>query len=272
MIKTESDEAYHSGEGVSKSTLWTLHRKTPFHARFGAHKDSHAFDLGKAAHIAILEPHRLEKSVMRGPINRLGNKWKEAQDEATAMDKILLTAKDYEQALLIRDLADTVPELQIMRRGEVLVETSAYHQDDETGTLVKCRPDLYNKTHAMMLDIKNMADASPYAFQRDVGKFGYHTQHAMYSDVWAKGAGMPVDAFFFIVFEKSEPPMVAVYELSPATVEEGHAIYRAALERYAGCLRADEWPGYGAGVQRIGLKRWDYKFTQAPEGEEDYDD
>lgn len=268
-IKIESDTEYHSGPGVSKTTLWALHSKTPFHARFGAPKESHAFDLGKAAHIAILEPHRLETSVMKGPEDRRGNKWKEAGDEAEATNRILLTSKDYDQCMLIRDLADTVPELRIMRQGETYIETSAYHEDEETGALVKCRPDLYNRTHAMMLDVKNMADASPYAFQRDVGKFGYHVQAAMYSDVWERGTGFPCEAFAFLVFEKSEPPMVAVYELTPASVAEGHAIYRAALERYAECLRADEWPGYGSGVQRIGLKRWDYKFTQAPEGEEE---
>lgn len=205
---------------------------------------------------------------MKGPDDRRGNKWKEAKDEAEATSRILLTSGEYEQAMLIRDLADTVPELQIMRKGEVYVETSAYHTDEETGELVKCRPDLYNRTHAMMLDVKNMADASPYAFQRDVGKFGYHTQHAMYSDVWARATGMPVDAMVFLVFEKSEPPLVAVYELSPATVAEGHAIYRQALERYAECLRADEWPGYGTGVQRVDLRRWDYKLTEYQGDEE----
>lgn len=269
MIKIECDTDYHAETGhVSKTTLWTLHNKTPFHARFGARKESHAFDLGKAAHIAILEPHRLEASVMKGPEDRRGNKWKEAQDEATATSRVLLTSKDYEQALLIRDLADTVPELQVMRKGEVFIETSAYHTDEETGMGVKCRPDLYNKTHSLMLDVKNMADASPMAFQRDVGKFGYHVQHAMYSDVWARGTGMQVDAFFFIVFEKSEPPLVAVYELSPATVAEGHAVYRAALERYAECIKADDWPGYGSGVQRVDLRRWDYKMTEYQGDEE----
>jgi hypothetical protein len=268
-IKHEADEAYHSGEGVSKTTLWTLHSKTPFHARYGARKESHAFDLGKAAHIAILEPHRLESSVMRGPDDRRGNKWKEAQDEAAARGAILLTSGDYEQALLIRDLADTVPELQVMRKGEVFVETSAYHIDEETGALVKCRPDLYNKTHGLMLDVKNMTSASPMAFQKSVGEYGYHVQHAMYSDVWARGAEMTVDAFFFVVFEKSEPPVVAVYELSSTAVAEGYAIYRQALQRYSDCLKADDWPGYGTGVQRVDLRRWDYKLTEAPKGEDE---
>lgn len=268
MIKIETDDEYHGGPGVSKTTLWTLYNKTPFHARYGARKESHAFDIGKAAHIAILEPHRLEASVMKGPDDRRGNKWKEAQDEAAATSKILLTSGEYEQAMLIRDLADTVPELQIMRQGETYIETSAYHTDEETGELVKCRPDIYNKTHALMADVKNMNSASPIAFQKSLGEYGYHVQHAMYSDVWSRGTDMPVDAFFFIVFEKSEPPLVAVYELSPATVAEGHAIYRQALDRYAECVRNKEWPGYGTGVQRVDLKRWDYKLTEYQGDEE----
>lgn len=269
-IKVETDDEYHGGPGVSKTTLWTLHSKTPFHARYGARKESHAFDIGKAAHIAILEPHRLETSVMdSGMKDRTQrNAWRDRQDEADSRGAILLTSPQYEQALLIRDLADTVPELQIMRQGETYIETSAYHTDEETGELVKCRPDIYNKTHALMADVKNMNSAGPIAFQKSLGEYGYHVQHAMYSDVWARGTGLPVDAFFFIVFEKSEPPLVAVYELSPATVAEGHAIYRQALERYAECVRNNEWPGYGTGVQRVDLKRWDYKLTEYQGDEE----
>lgn len=266
---TEPDHEYHSGPGVSRSTLWTLYDKTPYHARYGAQRESHAFAIGKAAHIAILEPHRLETCVMRGPEDRRGNKWRDALDEANAYNRILLTESDHDHALLIRDLADTVPELRVMRQGDALVESSAYHEDEETGILTKCRPDIYNRKHKLMADIKNMADGSPQAFQRDVGKYGYHLQHAMYSDVWAKSTGMDVDGFFFIVFEKSDPPLVAVYELKPSAVAEGYAIYRQALERYAECHRNDDWPGYQSGVSRIGLRRWDHRLTEAPQDAED---
>ena len=263
-IVHNTDEEYHGGEGVSKSQLWKLYDETPFHARFGKRKETAAFDIGKAAHIAILEPETLESRVTRGPADRRGNKWKEAQDYAAHFNTLLLTEGDYEQAMLIRDLAATVPEIRTMQDGEKMQEVSAYHVDEETGLTVRCRPDIYNAKHKLIGDVKNMAKADFMSFQRDIGKFGYHVQEAMYTDVWSKGAELDVEGFFFIVFEKSEPPMVACFELDAAAVAEGHAIYRKALKEWAECEKSDEWPGYPTGIQTIGLRRWDYRETQAP--------
>jgi len=268
-IKIETDEEYHAGEGVSKSKLWTLDTKTPFHARFGAKKESTAFAIGKAAHCAILEPDELEQRYTKGPdARRNSNEWKHAEDFANHHGTTLLKPDDYDTAMMIRDLSATVPELELMRQGETIVETSAYHVDEETGVLVKTRPDLYNVNHRLIGDIKNMADASPEGFMRDVGKFGYHVQHPMYSEVWEEGSGFKVDGFFFIVFEKSNPPMVAVYELEAAAIAEGYARYRRALKTYAECLKADEWPGYETGVKQIGLRYYDYKLTEPPKSSE----
>lgn len=268
-IKIETDEEYHAGEGVSKSKLHKLITKTPFHAQYGARIDKPHFQIGKAAHCAILEPEDLEHRFTKGPdARRNSNEWKHAEDFARHAGTTLLKPDDYDTAMMIRDLAATVPELELMRQGETIVETSAYHVDEETGVLVKTRPDIFNVNHGLIGDIKNMADASPEAFKRDVGKFGYHMQHALYSDIWEKGSGHTVNGFFFIVFEKSSPPMVAVYELSAAAIAEGYAMYRAALEKYAECLKADDFPGYPSGVQQIGLRYYDYRYTQPPKDEE----
>lgn len=268
-IIRNTDEDYHRSEGVSKTGLWSLYTKTPFHYRHVVRKPSQAFDIGKAAHIAILEPERLEAAVMRGPIDRRGNKWKEAQDEADHFGRLLLTEKDHDMALAIRDTAAANATIRQMQSGEFMNETSAYHVDEETGVTVKCRPDIYNATHRLIGDVKNMADGSAQAFMRDAGKFGYHVQDALYTDVWSKGAEMEVDGFFFIVFEKSDPPMVACYELDAPSVEEGYAVYRAALARYVECREANDWPGYPSDIQRIGIKPWDYRVLPAPKpGEE----
>lgn len=265
-IKIETDDEYHSGEGVSKSGLWTLFTKTPFHYKFGVRESKPQFDVGKAAHIAILEPERLDTSVTKGPADRRGNKWKEAQDFAEFHKTILLTEGDFEQVMLIRDLAATSPILDTMRDGGAIVETSAYHVDEETGVLVKTRPDMYNPKHKLIADIKNMADGSAGAFSRDIAKFGYHLQDTMYSEVWEKGSGYEVEGFVFVVFEKSEPPMLAYYEMDADAAKEGHAIYRAALAKYAECEKSGVWPGYPDEVQRVGLRsKWDFKMVE-PEG------
>lgn len=262
MLKTETNEQYHAAPGVSKTRLWELYNKTPFHARYGAPKESHSFDIGAAAHIAILEPELVESSVLKGTIDRRGNKWQAVLDEAEATNKIPLTESEYEMMLLLRDVSDTVPELQVMRRGNPIIERSAYYED-ESGITLRTRPDIYNPDLCLMADIKCMADASPLAFSKTLGAYGYHVQDALYSDVWEKAGGGQVDAFFFIVFEKSNPPCVAVYELDAPAKAEGYAIYRQSVERWAECERNNDWPAYGKGIQPISLKKWDYKETEA---------
>jgi exodeoxyribonuclease VIII len=264
-LVTEIDTEYHASEPPSKSTLWKMWDKTPWHARFEERKETTAFDFGHAAHTAILEPEKLDDQIFRGPADRRGNKWKEAKDWCDHAQLLLLTEGDYDKVMEIRDLADTIPNMELMRSGETIIETSCYHEDEETGLTVKCRPDLYNVDQKIILDVKNMASASKSAFSRDVAKFGYHVQDAMYSDVFSQGSGLEVDGFFFIAFEKSTPPTVAMYELSPSAVKEGYAIYRHTLKQYAECLENNSWPSYPTEIVEIDLPNWGYKLTEKPD-------
>lgn len=263
-VITNSNSDYHASEGVSKSGLFTLYSKTPYHYKFGKPKSSPTFDLGSAVHCAILEPEKFELEYYRGPDDRRGNKWKEALDYATFANMICLTSSDFDDALIIRDTAMTSEALQIMLEGEGVNETSAYAVDEETGVTVRCRVDRYNRDNKLILDVKTAANASAYGFQKAVADYGYHMQDALYTDVWAKAGGGDVEGFVFVVIEKSEPPMVSVIELDAAAVAEGHAIYRKALSKYAECAAADVWPGYPAEVQKISLRRFDYRETEAP--------
>lgn len=265
-IVTETNEEYHASDPASKSVIWKALDKTPFHAKFEARKETNAFDFGTAAHTAILEPEKLDTEVIRGPVDRRGNKWKEAQDFANFNDAMLLTESDYDAVMVIRDLADTLPVINSLRQGSVYRETSCYHTDEETGMEIKTRPDIYNQDLGVMADIKNMADGSAGAFSRDVAKFGYHVQDALYSDVWQQGSGMEVESFFFIVFEKSTPPLVSLYELDANAIAEGHALYREGMKLWAECEKNQHWPGYPEGLQTISLRnKWDYKLTMPEE-------
>jgi hypothetical protein len=269
MLIDETNEEYHASAPVSKSKLWKLWSKTPFHARYEANKEADHYDIGTAAHYAILEPDTFEQRVLRGPdVRRNTKEWKAFTDMCAHAQAIGLKGEDYDGVIAIRDLAHTIPELDTMRTGNVIVEQSAYATDEEYKVEVKTRPDMFNTDTRIMLDVKNMASASAFSFQKSIGAYGYHMQHAAYVDIWQQATGLEVEAFFFVVFEKSKPPAVQLFELSPSAIAEGHAIYRKALERWAQCSEADEWPGYPGGVQQIGLRRYDYHLTPAPEGEE----
>lgn len=253
-----SGDEYHSAEGVSKTGLWTIHTKTPAHFMYGERKDSNAFSMGEAVHVAILEPNRFELSFTRGPADRRGNKWKDAEAYAASTGMICLTENDYDDALLIRDASHAHPIVQKITSG-AMVETVGVAIDEQTGVLVKCKPDLYHPELALIGDLKSSVDGSADAFAKSIINYGYHFQEAMYSDVWQAAGGGEVAGFIFIVVEKTAPFLVSVFELEPRVVAAGHDAYRAALAKYAECEKADKWPGYSETVQRLDAPEWFYR-------------
>jgi hypothetical protein len=259
-----SNEAYHATNAISKSGLWTLHSKTPAHYRHAERKPSAAFDLGTASHTAILEPEKLGSSIVRGPADRRGNKWSEAQAMAEMEGRLLLTAGDYDAVLRIRDAAHRNPLVRKLT-ASAQVERSAFWMDEETGQLCRCRPDCYSPVLKLMADVKTTADAGPREFTKSLAKYGYHMQEAMYSEGWEVAGGGEVDGFVFIAVEKDSPHVVSVFELDRNAAAEGYAIYRAALNRYAECAAADNWPGYGHGVMCLDLPKWAYSNTEIQE-------
>lgn len=272
-LKLDND-AYHAGPGISKSGLWTIDQQSPAHYKFPPPRDEEttqaiaAKDFGTASHIAILEPERFEQAVYRGPADRRGNKWKDAEEFCKIEGKTLLVADAYDNILAIRDAIHADPWVNgVITGGDNVNEASGYWIDPETGELCRCRPDLYRRDLKLILDVKSAASAHPDAFARSVIKFGYHAQEAFYSDGW-QACGQPVEAFAFLVWEKKSPFAFAVYELPPPIVEEGRAIMRKALNTYAACRKANRWPGYSEGVQELSFKRWSYRLTEAPTDEE----
>lgn len=268
IVSDLDNDAYHAGPGVSKSGLWKIYTQSPAHYRFAERKDTTAFDFGTACHTAILEPEHFEARTMKGPPDRRGNNWKDAQAEATNTGRVLLTAGDYDKVMIIRDAVHADAWLNaLIVSPHSRVEQSAYWIDEATGVLCRSRPDLYREDLGVMVDVKSTASAHPDAFARSVINYGYHAQEAWYS-AGHRANGKPVEGFVFLAWEKETPFVTARYELPPSIVAEGDAIMRRALETYATCQQADHWPGYSNEITELSFKRWSYQETQAPQGEE----
>lgn len=258
------NEQYHSSPGISKTGLWTIHTQSPAHYKFGERERNVNFDFGEACHLAVLQPDEFEAKVYRGPDDRRGNKWKDALEWCAAEGKLLLTSGDYDAVMTIRDAVHSDPWINaVITGGNPIVEASGVWRDDATDTLCRVRPDLYREDIGIILDLKTCTSAHPDAFARAVVNYGYHAQEAFYSDGW-RNLGKTVEGFVFLAFEKKAPYAFALYELPPAIVEEGRAIMRKALDTYAACEAANEWPGYPKGVQELEFARWAYRLTEAP--------
>lgn len=262
-----SNDDYHAGPGISKTGLWTIYTQSPAHYRFGEREEKNHFDVGQAIDAAILEPEKFAKQVMKGPIDRRGNKWTDAEAEATNTGRLLLTSGDYETVETVRDAVHADPWINsIITSSKAVVQQSAYAIDPVTGVLIRCRPDLRRPDLSLKLDLKSARSAHPDDFARAVINYGYHAQEAHYTDTWS-AAGGGDEAFCFLVVEKKPPYAFAVYELPPSIVDEGRMIIRKSLDLYAECLKAGKWPAYGEGVRELSFKHWSYRETEAPRDE-----
>jgi len=258
VVAGQSNEDYHAGPGLSRSTLWTAYTKTPAHTRLieEPEADSTALAKGSALDIAILDPLNFDLRVMRGPADRRGNKWIEAQAEATNTRRILLTEGVFKQVETMREIAVNHPVIgPIVSRQEGLRGASAYAVDPATGVLVKCRPDLWIKPASLMIDLKTSRDASLRGFSRSIAEYGYHVQEEWYRWVWGL-ASEPVEAFLFFVVESTDPYQIAVYEIDELAREQARKVISDMMPIMAACIETGYYPGYPHDVQSIGLPAW----------------
>jgi exodeoxyribonuclease VIII len=92
MIRDMTNEEYHAHPNISSSDVKAVAAKSLAHWKAKVYKASPAFALGSAVHALVLEP---EKSfVLRGPEDRRGNKWKEAQLAADLDDILAIEVRE----------------------------------------------------------------------------------------------------------------------------------------------------------------------------------
>lgn len=247
---------YLAADAVSKSSLWTLHTRSPAHAKV-VKEPSNAMSLGTAIHCAVLEPDEFEARFIKGPETRRGNIWKE---QLELHGEYLLTAGDYEAALKVRDEIQKNPLIKRLTGAGTVREVSGFWKDEQTGLKCRCRPDAYVPALNMLVDLKTTSDVRPFQFSKTVSDFGYHAQEALYTDGW-RACGHDVDAFIFIAIESKEPHAARIYELTPDAVLEGRATMRTALDRWAQCVEAKKWPGYETTIEPLDIPRWAYQLT-----------
>ncbi|MDP9182908.1 MAG: PD-(D/E)XK nuclease-like domain-containing protein, partial [Actinomycetota bacterium] len=97
------------------------------------------------------------------------------------------------------------------------------------------------------------AAATPFA--KSVVDFGYDLQDDWYSTGFELITGQR-PSFVFIVVEKEAPHFVAVHTLDEFFKERGARLRRDALNLYAACHAADEWPAYGDDINVLTPPRW----------------
>lgn len=250
-------DEYHRQPGETNSGILAA-CKTPAHYLSYLRQDrtpTPALILGNAVHAAILEPDTFERLYIEEPDLRRNSKaYKKWKADLGDDDRRFLSAADFEQIHRLRDAVFSSPVARQLLTGGV-AERSMWWTDPKTGLLCKCRPD-YARLDGILIDLKTTMDACYLAFQRSIGRYGYHSQAAYYLEGATACSERVYSHWVWIVVEKAAPYAVAIYTLDQLGIEAGRERYREGLEIIKRCKDSGKFPGYSEEIQEICLPAW----------------
>lgn len=265
LVTDLSNEAYHTGPGISKSHLdriappnsplhyWNVYlnpEREPTEATPEMLK-------GTAIHTAILEPDLFPAQVVESPAFNRRTKDGKAEAEAFAQanaGKIILDPEDYQDCLAVRDAVHRHPLAgSLLRAGKV--EQSFFATDPTTGELIKCRPD-FLRDDGIMVDLKSTASAAPDEFNRSVWNYRYYVQAPWYLDIPRLLYGEAPPDFVFLAVEKKPPYAIGVYYLDADYMDRGRLHYRRDINAIAACRARNQWPDFALEIQPLSLPGW----------------
>jgi hypothetical protein len=247
---------------VNFSTL-KLMGKSPAHYRDRIQNppgpDSDAMRLGRAIHLAVLEPQRFRDEVVRWTGGRrAGGEWTAFAAAHAAQE--ILTQPEWERCLAVQAAvraSDSASRYLLQGQAEQTVlwrhQRPALREFPELG--FDCRGRLDWIGLDAIVDLKTTRDASPEAFGRSCWQFAYHAQSAFYADGYEAATGQQLP-FVVVAVETTAPYVVQCYRVPDHVLEIGRETYRAWLDRLDLCRRENRWPGYAMEELELALPRW----------------
>src|SRR5262249_22187213 len=191
------------------------------------------FDIGVAAHLAVLEPQRqLDSVVLIDAGDYRTTKAREARDVARAEGKVPLLHYQYD---IVRAIAGSIRAHPIAAEafagGEVEV-TLIWH-DPETGAPCRARPDYLPAHGRWLVDLKTAASANPRNWRDQAYRLGYHARAAWYLGGAAAVLGQAPEEYWFVIVEKEPPYLVSVISFDDDALNWGRMTNRRACQRFA---------------------------------------
>lgn len=245
---------YDTLEAVNWSRLKQMQRSALAfkHAMESEHDDSDPMRLGRAVHVATLEPDLFDAQfVVWSGERRQGKKWETFEVEHAS--KTILTVDQLDRTIAIRDAVRSHPLV-----APYLVSGKAEHtltwMDTKSGLPMKCRIDWV--TRGVILDLKTSRHAvDTHMFQNDAYRLGYFHQLAYYRRGMHAVYG-ETPAALIVAVETVAPHDVAVYRLSDDALYAAEEEIDDLTTQLVRARRTDTWPGRFAVEQALDLPRW----------------
>jgi exodeoxyribonuclease VIII len=223
-----AEQDYRSATAIAGSDAkHILAPKTPQH--YAAHmagelkrEPSKAMLLGTMAHLAVLEPQKLDTAFVEKPEGidfrtKLGKEWRDSVGSMPVLDQ--------DEARAVRGIRDSIAANKAAR--ELLAGTQsevALFGEHRTGLQIKGRVDALkvpNDLECVIVDVKTTSAGADYnTFSRQAASLNYHVSAAWYCHLCGLN-GLPPARFYWIAVETSAPYAVAVYEIHPDALDLG---------------------------------------------------
>jgi hypothetical protein len=260
---------YHAMRALSASGAWLLAEecaakflwRSPWNPLYVPEAKTD-FDIGVAAHLAVLEPHRQPDSVVLIEAGDYrSTKAREARDAARAAGKVPLLPYQLDIVQAIAGSVRAHPIASEAFRGGEAEVTLIWH-DADTGIPCKARPDYLPAHGRWLVDLKTAASANPRSRRDQAYRLGYHARAAWYLDGAAAALGQLPEEYWFVIVEKEPPYLVSVVSFDHDALVWGRIANRKACERFSVSAAANDWPGYRESGQnhdrafRTGLPPW----------------
>lgn len=244
-----TNKEYREHEGISRSQLFTIINKTPFHFKYEQDhpkEDTQSLSFGRAAHKYILEKDDFYSEFAIAPeCDRRTKIGKETFENFVqeSKGKEVITRTDFE---IIKEMAEVIDNHPFARKfltGEC--EYSYFWKDLETGVACKVRPDCVCEVDGKkyIADYKTTNSCNGFDFDKSARKYGYKFQAGMYREGYFQNTFEDV-GFVFVAQEKTEPYAVGVYVCSDGFIDEGYNQFRQAIGTYKYCKETNNWYGY----------------------------
>lgn len=263
------DAEYHAHPALSSSgARKLLPPSTPAHYRYWAdhpQPPKRAFDLGHAVHKLVLGA---------GPelvvIQADSYQTKAAQQlraGAYAIGAVPLLAHEHDEAVAMAEAVLAEPmAAALFNPDHGRPEQSLFWTDEETGAPLRARLDWLPDVHGgrmVIPDLKTCVSASRDHLRKAAYEYGYYVQGPWYM-AGIRALGLADDVTFVFVFVEKDPPhLTVVRQLDPDALHAGREDMRRAVDLYADCLAADQWPGYDPDIELISLPPWAYRGDTA---------
>ena len=231
---------YHNKDCISASGLKLIAKKnySVQHYLQKEYKTSAAMELGKAAHVLLLEGMaEFDKQYFALPkldLRKKPDKEIKASIETRNQLKESVSADVYFKLCTMYDNLQNDDDAYPYTKGKYEVS----HYGEYLGVPVRVRPDVLGND--WISDLKTCQDASPKAFKRDIWNYGYNIQATFYCDM----LGYDVTKFRFIAAETNAPYAIQLYGLSDEMIEFGRLGWQTAFHYWKQYLKSGKITKY----------------------------